>query len=67
MKKSELEKGKLYIHTGLVYKKRRTEPLKFVEIQERKEWWVAVFRWDNGNTIILVDWAVERYVKPYKL
>jgi hypothetical protein len=66
MKKSELEKGGLYVHTGLIYKERRTDPLKFVEIQERKGWWAAVFRWNNGSSIIITDWAVEKYLKPYK-
>jgi hypothetical protein len=66
MKKSELEKVKLYVHTGLIYEKRRTEPLKFVKIQERKQWWEAVFQWDNGNSITVHGWAVEKWVKPYK-
>jgi hypothetical protein len=67
MKKSDLKRGMLYVHTGLAQEKRRTDPLKFIEIQERKGWWVAVFRWDNGNSIIIVDWAVEKWIQPYYL
>ncbi|MDR2286538.1 MAG: hypothetical protein LBE04_03550 [Prevotellaceae bacterium] len=60
MKKEELKKGALYVHTNL--NDRRTDALKFVEIEERNGFWVGVFTWSNGSHLLIADWAVEKYV-----
>jgi hypothetical protein len=66
MKVNELIKGKQYVHTGFMFEARRNDPLRFVEL---REWFgrdTAVFVWDNGIEIRVIDWAVERYVEEYK-
>jgi hypothetical protein len=69
MKLNELEKSKLYVHTGLVYEPRRCEPLRFVGLEQQKGGFMAgCFVWaDNGRKLLVADWAIEMYVEPYKI
>jgi hypothetical protein len=69
MRKEDLERGRLYVHTGeKMYAEGAIQTLIFAEIIEHPGFWSARFKKMSGvGYEEIAGWAVEKYVVPFKI